>query len=121
MTPKAGQASTQGRSQPAHNERSKAGLPPHSAMAWPGQALRQRSHCSRPRQRPALKASSTAKDWDSGLLHQRQARGQPLRKMMVRMPGPSWIEYFWMLKTSPRVSLSVMAVMGSSVFPAWRG
>ena len=27
--------------------------------------------------------------------------GQPFRNTVVRIPGPSWIEYFWMLKISP--------------------
>ena len=37
----------------------------------------------------------------SGLWHQRQLRGQPLRKTVVRIPGPSWMENFWMSKTRP--------------------
>ena len=37
----------------------------------------------------------------SGLWHQKQLREQPLRKTVVRMPGPSWIENRCMLKTMP--------------------
>jgi hypothetical protein len=37
----------------------------------------------------------------SGLWHQAQERGQPLRNTVVRTPGPSWTEHRWMLKTSP--------------------
>lgn len=46
-------------------------------------------HLETPRQRPALNASSGSRFCDSGLLHQRQERAQPLRKTMVLMPGPS--------------------------------
>jgi len=37
----------------------------------------------------------------SGLWHQLQERGQPLRKAVVRTPGPSCTEHRWMLKTLP--------------------
>ena len=40
-------------------------------------------------------------DWDSGLQHHWQRRAQPLRKTIVRIPGPSWMEYFWMSKMRP--------------------
>lgn len=33
----------------------------------------------------------------SGLWHHQQASGQPLKKTVVRMPGPSWTENRWML------------------------
>ncbi len=42
----------------------------------------------------------------SGLWHQAQFSGQPFRKTVVRMPGPSCTEYFWMLKTKPRSMLA---------------
>jgi hypothetical protein len=35
------------------------------------------------------------------LEHQKQRRGQPFMKTVVRMPGPSWMLKRWMLKTSP--------------------
>jgi hypothetical protein len=35
------------------------------------------------------------------LWHQGQRKGQPFRKTVVRMPGPSSVENFWMLKTIP--------------------
>jgi len=37
--------------------------------------------------------------WLSGFWHQRQRKGQPLRKTVVRMPGPSWVELREMSKT----------------------
>jgi len=39
--------------------------------------------------------------WLSGLWHHQQRNGQPFRKTVVRIPGPSWIEYRWMLSTIP--------------------
>lgn len=42
--------------------------------------------------------------FDSGLGHQRQRRGHPFRKTVVRMPGPSRREQRWMSKTIPSVS-----------------
>jgi hypothetical protein len=35
------------------------------------------------------------------LWHQEQASGQPLRKTVVRRPGPSFVEKRWILKTVP--------------------
>ena len=49
----------------------------------------------------------------SGLLHQGQRSGQPFMNTVVRMPGPSWIENFWMLNTSP-VSSCPLGFIGSS-------
>lgn len=40
--------------------------------------------------------SSLAFCWLSGLWHHAHRRGHPLKKMEVRIPSPSWIEYFWM-------------------------
>jgi hypothetical protein len=37
----------------------------------------------------------------SGLWHHPQRSGQPFRNTVVRIPGPSWIEYFWILNTNP--------------------
>jgi len=37
------------------------------------------------------------KAWDSGFEHQRQRRGQPLKKTTGRIPGPSWRLNFWIL------------------------
>ncbi len=45
-------------------------------------------------------ATSGAPSRLSGLWHQSQRRGQPLMKTVVRIPGPSWIEHRWMLKTA---------------------
>jgi len=41
----------------------------------------------------------------SGLEHHGQRSGQPLRNTSVRIPGPSWIENFWMSNTRPRHEL----------------
>ena len=38
---------------------------------------------------------------DSGLWHQAQRRLQPFMNTVVRMPGPSWVEYLCMLNTLP--------------------
>ena len=38
---------------------------------------------------------SCAGEISSGLWHQRQFSGQPLVKMLVRIPGPSEVENFW--------------------------
>ena len=38
---------------------------------------------------------SLANEMVSGFWHHRQASGHPLKKMVVRMPGPSWIENRW--------------------------
>lgn len=40
-------------------------------------------------------------DWLSGLWHHQQASGHPLRCTVVRVPGPSCIEYFFMSKMIP--------------------
>ncbi len=42
-------------------------------------------------------------EMDSGLWHHQQLRGQPLKKIVVLIPGPSWREYFWILNTQPEV------------------
>ena len=43
-------------------------------------------------QRVSTTSTSGANDWLSGLWHQGQRAGQPLRKTVVRMPGPSCSE-----------------------------
>ena len=43
--------------------------------------------------------------WDSGLEHQPQRRGQPLKNTVVRMPGPSLMQNFWMLNSFPLQTL----------------
>lgn len=35
---------------------------------------------------------------DSGLAHQAQRNGHPFKNIVVRIPGPSWMENFWILK-----------------------
>ena len=42
--------------------------------------------------------------WDSGLAHQLHLRLKPLKKTVVRMPGPSCRENFWMLKMCPIIA-----------------
>src|SRR5512137_1854986 len=37
----------------------------------------------------------------SGLLHHLQRSVQPLRKTVVRIPGPSWVEKCWIFRTTP--------------------
>ena len=40
---------------------------------------------------------------DSGLQHHLHLNTQPFRKTIVRIPGPSWIEYRWTSKMRPFV------------------
>jgi hypothetical protein len=49
---------------------------------------------------------------DSGLLHHRHRIGQPLRKTVVLIPGPSRMANLSMLKTQPVTSaLSALSVL----------
>lgn len=57
------------------------------------------------RHRSGLRKSSGANERPSGLWHHAHLRGQPLRKKAVRMPGPSWMEYFRMSKTMPFIAV----------------
>jgi len=52
-------------------------------------------------QRDGLSRISGCGSMPSGLWHQMQRSGQPFRKTVVRIPGPSSSEYRWMLKTVP--------------------
>jgi hypothetical protein len=69
-----------------------------------GQTLRQ---LPQPMQRLSKMMISGWPDKLSGLWHHQQHRGQPFRNTVVRIPGPSWIEYFWILATNP-LSISVL-------------
>jgi hypothetical protein len=40
----------------------------------------------------------------SGLLHHGQDKGQPLKNTMVRMPGPSFNENFWIPEIIPLIA-----------------
>ena len=60
------------------------------------------THSLQPMQRSRTKEISDSGKMDSGLWHQTHERGQPLRKTVVRMPGPSWIANFLTSKTKPR-------------------
>jgi len=72
-----------------------------SVMAPVGQTSWQRP--DRP-QRFSKCQSETARSSPSGFWHQRQRRGQPFRKTVVRIPGPSWTENRWRSKTRPVVT-----------------
>ena len=53
---------------------------------------------------------------DSGLEHHQQRRGHPFKKIVVLMPGPSWIENRCTLNTNPlpsAVPLSIIRVHDS--------
>jgi hypothetical protein len=63
-----------------------------------GQACRQ---LPQPRQRLSKTKISGWPDKLSGLWHHQHRKGQPFRNTVVRIPGPSWIEYFWILATNP--------------------
>ena len=60
-------------------------------------------------QRVSKTSTSGANDWLSGLWHHRQRAGQPLRKTVVRMPGPSCSEKRCTLKIRPRTSAPLKA------------
>ncbi len=47
-------------------------------------------------------------DWLSGLWHHQQERGHPFMCTVVRVPGPSCMEYFFMSKIIPVVFNPVM-------------
>jgi len=51
-------------------------------------------------------------DLDSGLWHQMQLSMQPLRKTAVLMPGPSFTQKRWMLKTVAVAFFSI-SILGS--------
>jgi len=63
-----------------------------------GQTLRQTPQLV---QRVLIQINSCDTEMPSGLWHHAQRRGQPFRKTVVRIPGPSLTEYFWMLNTNP--------------------
>ena len=66
--------------------------------AWRWQALSQRRQRT---QSAALYMTTGRRRCDSGLLHHQHDKGQPLRKTMVRIPGPSFREKRWISKMSP--------------------
>ncbi len=57
-------------------------------------------------QRSAQYSSSDRRCWLSGLWHQKQRSGQPLKKTVVRRPGPSCTENLRISKTTPVAELS---------------
>ena len=65
-----------------------SGMTPPSARPS-GHASR---HAAQPMQRLPKTRSSGLAFMLSGLWHQEQRSGQPLRNTVVRMPGPSWRE-----------------------------
>ena len=66
--------------------------------AFSGQILRQ---SLAPIQRTSYHIRSGSGRSPSGLWHQGQRRGQPLKKTVVRMPGPSSVLNCWRLKIRP--------------------
>jgi hypothetical protein len=81
-----------------HRKRSILRAEPSAPIAPLGHAAAQDRQ---PIQRSFQKSGSGDALMDSGLWHQKQLRGQPLRKAVVRIPGPSWVEYRWMSKIRP--------------------
>jgi hypothetical protein len=62
---------------------------------------------------------------DSGLEHQSHRRGHPLKKTVVRIPGPSWMLKRWMLKTNALSGLPLRISdcglrIGFPSFAIWR-
>ena len=95
-----GQLSTQ-RPQSVQIERSRLYTSPILTTAPFGQTRSQMPH---PTHRLEKNMSCGLKLWDSGLLHHGQCSGQPLRKTVVRRPGPSLVDILWMLYTMPSIS-----------------
>src|SRR5487761_1997384 len=56
----------------------------------------------------------------SGLWHQVHARGQPFRKTVVRIPGPSWIVNSRMSNTIPVVTIARSEGPRPWAVPVWR-
>jgi hypothetical protein len=52
-------------------------------------------------QRTSYQTSSGCAEIPSGLWHQAQRSGQPLKKTVVRMPGPSSVLKRWTLNVVP--------------------
>lgn len=82
--------------QAVHVSRSITILLPPAEIAPAGHAVMQRPQLL---QRTALWETSWRYPFPSGFAHQGQSRGQPFKNTMVRIPGPSWTEYRWMLNT----------------------
>jgi len=61
-----------------------------------------------------MTVTSGSGDRLSGLWHHQQSSGHPLRKTVVRMPGPSWSEYRWILKTAPLTKTNTPTVGAST-------
>ncbi len=88
-----GQASTQA---PHRAHAAPAALPGSAAPV--GQTS---AHSPQRAQRASWTMISGSGDRDSGLWHQRHRSGHPLRKTVVRIPGPSCSEYRCMFPTIP--------------------
>src|SRR5512138_2157939 len=58
-------------------------------------------HAPHSKQRPRRYNNTGLSGWLSGLWHHRHESGQPLKKTVVRMPGPSLMEYFFRSKIVP--------------------
>jgi hypothetical protein len=48
----------------------------------------------------------------SGLWHHQQFNGQPLKKTVDRMPGPSWIAYLFMSNIIPVIYFTLLQISG---------
>ena len=60
-----------------------------------------RMHSPQPMQSSGIYSKSVPKRTDSGLWHHRQRRLQPLKKTVLRIPGPSWDEQRWISNKTP--------------------
>ena len=85
--------------------------PLSSTMASFGQTVRQVPHRS---QRSGWIRISGLGDWLSGLWHHQQRSGQPLRKTVVRMPGPSCTAKRSTRNTTPVTAAGSAAGAGTS-------
>jgi len=88
-----------------------------SRMAVSGHTATQLPHLS---QSVAVTFSSGPRFWPSGLQHQRQLSGQPLRNTVVRMPGPSTNEPWMIWNTSPFGGASTLGPASTLTTPRTR-
>jgi hypothetical protein len=93
--------------QALHSERSMITFPLMTAIAFSGQASTQSPH---PVHRSTIIPGSGIGFMDSALEHHLQLKGHPFMKMVVRIPGPSWTENFWILNIIPDTSVFIMVL-----------
>lgn len=71
-------------------------------------------------QREPTQCSWTPGEMLSGLWHQMQFSGQPLKKTVLLIPGPSSVDIRWMRRMVAVVSFSFSSLHLASGFPPFR-